>query len=526
MTVGVQRSLTAERDAQPAAQGATAWRWYGVAVGACALLFHFVQAQPVPTNVYVAGITVAAICLFPIARWYAVGARRTPMFELICLAYLVQFDLPVFLNVNGVFIQTQVDYVPWNDTFQTLILVGLGVGTMIAIFYMTINSRLTRKLGHVDLPLDPDARRRYITVGIALGLIATLVPIPFSSIESIARVIANQLNVAIILLAYEVYRGRADRRWTFLLYAAVAGSALTGLSSGVLESAATPFVLLFVVYWHAKKRVPVRVLSVGLIIFVLLQSDKTDYRRTAWLGPQAATLSQTQRAELWLTLLTSKVQQLGSGDVAANLETTVQASVGRLDFVHIFARVHSLTPSLLPYYQGISYQYFISGWVPRVVWPDKPEAIAAQRRLTVDYGFQLPTNVTSYSFGLGQITEAYANFGPLGVIIFMLLQGLFLALVTAVLDGPKSDGGRAVYLSVMVILLNGIGASTAVIFGAMIQNIFSNCLIVRLFARSWTGSENNRADAADRDDSGTTAAGQRPGSAAPRPRRPLPRTSA
>jgi hypothetical protein len=90
----------------------------------------------------------------------------------------------------------------------------------------------------------------------------------------------------------------------------------------------------------------------------------------------------------------------------------------------------------------------------------------------------------------------------------MLLQGILLAFITAVLDGPASDGGRAVYLSMMVILLNGIGASTAVIFGAMIQNIFGNCLIVRFFARSWTSIGKDGEGTTDPGTSGITAAGQ------------------
>ena len=164
----------------------------------------------------------------------------------------------------------------------------------------------------------------------------------------------------------------------------------------------------------------------------------------------------------------------------------------RIDFLHVFARVHSLTPTPIPYYGGLSYQYFLGGWIPRAVWPDKPDAIAAQQRLTVDYAFQLPTNVTLYSYGLGQITEAYANFGAIGVLIFMIIQGIFFAVIDASLNGPESDGGRAVYLSVTVILLNGIGASTAVIFGNMVQNLLSNAVIVRLFACGWRSGPGSR----------------------------------
>jgi hypothetical protein len=67
----------------------------------------------------------------------------------------------------------------------------------------------------------------------------------------------------------------------------------------------------------------------------------------------------------------------------------------------------------------------------------------------------------------------------------MALQGIVFALLDATLNGPRSEGGRAIYLAIMAYFLNGIGSSAAVLFGALVQYILASALIMRPFASSW-----------------------------------------
>jgi hypothetical protein len=137
--------------------------------------------------------------------------------------------------------------------------------------------------------------------------------------------------------------------------------------------------------------------------------------------------------------------------------------------------------------------------VPRFFWPDKPVAQGSSGGAAYDYGLQYRSN-TSTSIGLGQPAEAYANFGPVGVAIIMAIQGLLFAVLARLLNGPDSQGGRAVFLETMVFFLNGIGTGTAILFGNVIQKIVANLVILKV-AASW------------RTDSRETPA---PGSARPR----------
>jgi hypothetical protein len=146
-----------------------------------------------------------------------------------------------------------------------------------------------------------------------------------------------------------------------------------------------------------------------------------------------------------------------------------------------------MTPAFIPYYRGESYSYFLYAWIPRLLWSDKPSASAATDRLDLDYGFKYESQ--SVTVAIGQLPEAYANFGVLGIGLVMALQGVVFALLDAMLNGPRSEGGRAIYLVIMAYFLNGIGSSAAVLFGALVQYILASALIMRPFAASWRASD-------------------------------------
>ena len=75
--------------------------------------------------------------------------------------------------------------------------------------------------------------------------------------------------------------------------------------------------------------------------------------------------------------------------------------MARFDLIHKFAYVRELTPRYLPYYEGVTYQYMLIGWIPRIFWPDKPVASDSNQVVDVDYGFKFRQQ-TGTNIGIGQ----------------------------------------------------------------------------------------------------------------------------
>lgn len=465
-----------------------AWVIYALSVMTYATVFALWQVEPIPLDVHAADILLAAVCLFPLALWYARGSPGAPMFELICLAYLVQYGTPVYLQPNSFLVFSHVVPFTWNETLQTELLVVVGVGTMIAAYYATQASGLTGRLPRIDLPLDARRRPQFLAVAIAFGLaisglqLVHLAPDNGGPLGALVRLCAAQYTIAIVILAYRVYRrpsGGASGK--FLLFAAVTVSVLLGLASGFLEPALTPLVLLFLARWHITRRVPLVWVIAGFVAFVLLQSVKADYRAATWQGNPGF----VARLALWGELPQQTIQTMLDGDVAANMQTLVRRATARFDTFHVFEWVHLQTPATVGYYGGSSYAYFLYGWIPRAVWPDKPIAQAGQIQFEQDYQLLAPSQLNGATIGIGHLGEAYANFGVVGIAVVLALQGSFFALFGAALDAAESDGGRAIYLAIMVTFLNGIGSMTTTLFGAILQNALASALVLRLFATSW-----------------------------------------
>lgn len=466
-----------------------AWLGYALSIALYALVFSLWQADSVPAPVHALGVLIAAMCLFPLALWTARGSREIPAFELICIAYLLAFSSPLYFQKNQMVIMDQMDRFTWEETYRTLFLVATGVASLLIGYYTVFFNRISFRSFQLDLPLHPRKRLLFLKIALVIGfglivLRGIGVDLSSGSLNALVALLQNQAYVAIVLLAYRVFNKQEGKGWQFTLYAATTLAALFGLASGMLENALVPMLLLVVVLWNVKRRVPVALFVMGLVVFVVLNSVKMSYRSQTWQANTHAGV--VERLNLWLDLAQNSTS--GSQD-GGGAEETFRHSMSRFDLLHQFVRVQRLTPSVIPFYGGQTYDYLLYGWIPRFLWPDKPVAQQSIISASVDYGFLTKEQTATTAIGVGHLPEAYINFGLTGIIIIMMIQGAFFALVGKVFNGPQSEGGKAIYLSLMVFFFNGIGSATASIFMLIVVPSLVNALIMRFFATGWRAEQ-------------------------------------
>ncbi|HYO50145.1 MAG TPA: hypothetical protein VEW94_09870 [Chloroflexia bacterium] len=462
------------------------------------LLLSFWQVEPVPEAVHAASVLLVAICLLPITLWYARGGSGLPMFELICLSYALQFGSAIYTQPRHLIILSVPVYLSWDSVLRALVLTILGMVSLILGYYASKSKFISERLPQIDLPLHPK-RRTYFLIGafatgagIMLLQVLALAPSGSGPLGAIMRLLANQLNIVIILLAYQVY-GDSQKNLirTLSLYSCVGIAVLLGLATGFLEGALVPLLILLIVRWHIVRKVPWRILFASALLFILLNPVKSAYRVQAWYGE--SNLGLVDRITLWFDLSGEAVGDIVAGDQLGEIENLARQALARFDLIHKFAYVQDLTPAFVPYYEGSTYEYLLFGWIPRFLWPDKPIASDVNSRLDVDYGLLEQEQTSRATIGIGQLPEAYANFGPPGIIVVLLLQGISFAMLDTIFNGRRSDGGRAIYLAVMISFLNGIGSSTAIFFGALLQNAVANVVLLRLFATGFKSKSSEEA---------------------------------
>ncbi len=130
-------------------------------------------------------------------------------------------------------------------------------------------------------------------------------------------------------------------------------------------------------------------------------------------------------------------------------------------------------------YENTIWPNIVAGFVPRLLWPNKPALALGRYMVTVILGLQSSSNAP-----LTNIGELYLNFGTLGVLLGMFILGILFRMVYTFLHSVISSRiiQGLLYLSVfpsMLFLSTGIAAFPAGILRTMLLML----LILWLFFR-------------------------------------------
>jgi len=151
------------------------------------------------------------------------------------------------------------------------------------------------------------------------------------------------------------------------------------------------------------------IVIVGILLIVLLQSVKNEYRKVAW--NTGADIS------YFGTLIIDRISNpLKILDDEGLFQIAVRFNQGWL-----ISSTMSNVPNIVPFANGETiWQSLAAIAVPRFLWPNKP---ISGGKANIDRFLGIKD--ISYSMNIGPIGEAYANFGIFGGIIFMFFYGLF-----------------------------------------------------------------------------------------------------
>ena len=182
--------------------------------------------------------------------------------------------------------------------------------------------------------------------------------------------------------------------------------------------------MIVVIQYNIRFNLKLVVFSIGLFLIIVLQSVKGTYRFITWQGKEKMGLS-TQNS--------SKIGIFGAlfFDRMSNLDNLLdeRSAFGiytRMNQGYLISRAMNYVPRVEPYADGETIAKSVAAiLVPRILWPDKPEA-GGRENLSRFLGIK--TKLT-YSMNIGPYGEAYGNFGPQYGVLFVFLYGLFTSLL-------------------------------------------------------------------------------------------------
>ena len=214
-------------------------------------------------------------------------------------------------------------------------------------------------------------------------------------------------------LLYLYYTPVFRRKWLILSLFALF-ILFNALRSGMFTIVAYMGLTLFSFFFLGKQTgfFKKTVVFVFCAFFLLLvQSIKPAYRKLVWRGYQG------NQAELFVTLAADKISTGDFLSMKAFFPIYYRANQG-----FNVGLVMRRFPKLKPHDNGSNLVLAAaSAFVPRFLWPDKPEAGGK-------FNMKYYANITlkGWSTNIGPLGEAYGSFGVPGGIIFMFLLGMFV----------------------------------------------------------------------------------------------------
>jgi hypothetical protein len=213
------------------------------------------------------------------------------------------------------------------------------------------------------------------------------------------------------------FKGKGLVMTLFLLFL-LSGALRSGMFTVLAYMGATIFSFFLV-----GKKYPlagkVAVFAGSLMLVLVLQSMKGTYRRYVWNKNFAG-----DQTSLFVNLF---VENLQKGEALFDKRAFYQVHI-RLNQGFNLSLVMNRIPNIKPHDGGQALMLSMaSALVPRLFWPDKPEA-GGKFNMLYYAGWRL---YGGFSTNVGPLGEAYGAFGVPGGIFFMFLLGLFIRWVYA-----------------------------------------------------------------------------------------------
>ena len=225
-------------------------------------------------------------------------------------------------------------------------------------------------------------------------------------------------------------------------------------------------------YVSGAKKIPFLALAIVLPVVAILHNGKSMMRDKYWEGGEAMP-SLTEVPAFYAEwfgygLATSPV---GSADESTNKGSKL---LDRTSLFHILCLVVDCTPSRQPYLDGETYGYVPAQFIPSFFWHNKPPAHVATNRLSVYYGLQSEGATAKTTIAFGMVSEAYANYGLLGVG----LLGAILAFCFRKISDWSANSPILSYPGLLLIILMAWAFQSELTMAAWRGSLYQACVAV------------------------------------------------
>jgi hypothetical protein len=241
-----------------------------------------------------------------------------------------------------------------------------------------------------------------------------------SAVTGMVLTVGRMLHpLGIALLAYGFVTTKS-RLFGLLILAVVIGEFVLGFVEDSKEIAIMPAAMVLVAKFLVEGRIPkswlIAVLAVGIVTFPVFQAYRAEVLADRGISRADAAMNLVKNIEIALTADRQHQKEVVYSS---------RSFLSRLSYKPTIEMIIERVGVTAPFQNGHTFLLLFEGFVPRVLWPDKPDSSIGQLfnrelRITESRENYISTTI---------LGELYWNFGWLGIIVGCPLFGSFLGII-------------------------------------------------------------------------------------------------
>lgn len=360
---------------------------------------------------------------------------------------------------------------PTNDN-ETRALCMVVLGLVFLNFGFYTFRGVYSKPRSIHFLTDISVKRQTVIAWVMCGLYLLFRIFPtLRSLPSVGHLdnILGYLSIGVLFTL--MLDGHLNRKHVAALVVIIIYSTVNKIFSGSLAPAFFLLVFLGVIYWIKRRTIPWSFVIAGAIAVVGFNPVKHQYRAVAWQDESFISMSFLDKASLFY----EATQVFYQSGVASSLAQD-SSTIARVSRVSTLETVIAMTPDEVPYWMGSSYRTLLTSFIPRVIWPGKPESKIGQ-----EFGHRyalLHYDDLTTSYNLPWLPEFYANFGLVGIVFGMFFVGVIFRFIIQKLSAPPGDNLSLILGLAISFNLFYADSNFALLFGGVLLKFLAGLAIL------------------------------------------------
>jgi hypothetical protein len=255
--------------------------------------------------------------------------------------------------------------------------------------------------------------------------------------------------LATFIFAYRLGLGTLSPALKALLFGVVGLLIVSEAASFILAGALVRLAVIGAGYTLGSQKIPWESAIVAIGLLAVLHAGKGDMRATYWQGVQGSQkFGVLDYPAVFAEWLGAGMKVLSTGK--SKEDEKVDSAAERGAMIQVFFRILEWTPERKPFLQGETYKGIPALLVPRILYKEKGIAHMGNWILAYHYEFLTAEELGRTSVGFDLLTEAYANYGYLGIGFLAVGIALFYGWVSRLSTGVPLLSTRFLF-SVLVL---------------------------------------------------------------------------